>query len=364
MPEVRDVADRDEWNAIVQSFPLCDVRQSHEWGEIRRHEGWRPHRLAFYEDGRPRVALSALARPLPGVGSVLYAPRGPLLDPDDPGAWRALPELISAIARATNAIFLRLSPGLADHDPHVARLRETGGRPVEEFWATWNTYRNPMVLDLRGTERDLLARMTKKRRQRITRAAATGVSVEIATDAGAARAFYALLVDHAAHHGYPVRGAAYYERLREQFAGRGAVAIVLGRLGGELQAAQLGIRFGGTAYALHLPSTPAARLTHAGDAVEWEWIRWARATGCTSIEFGSSGTYVPPRGTEITYGSYLHKTELGCVLRLCAPYHDYVFAPRRYRLVRAAEAAVLPRVRSLLSRGRWVRIRARCPAPR
>src|SRR5262249_3546833 len=98
-----------------------------------------------------------------------------------------------------------------------------------------------------------------------------------------------------------------------------------------------------TAYALSAPSSDAARGVPVGDAVHWTWIRWARDAGCTEIDFGSSGTHVPPRATDGNLGIYRFKEELGARLVLNIGYPQRVFRPARYRLARLLERRVLPR---------------------
>jgi lipid II:glycine glycyltransferase (peptidoglycan interpeptide bridge formation enzyme) len=345
MLEIRVLQDRERWNALLTGFPTADLRQSHEWGEIRRRQGWTPLRLAALEDGQGVAALSVLTRRLTGIGVVAYAPRGPALAPDEERGWAALPALADAVRDATGAVFLRLSPGLpSEHSNLRQRLATAGFVELGDFWPLWNTPRNVMRLSVAASEREILAGMAHKRRQHIlSTAAKKGVTTELATDLPALREFYTMMGMHGARHGYPIRDWSYFEALHAAFAPTGSLGLALGRVHGTLASALFGLRFGAVAYTLHAPSTGVPHGVPVGDAVHWTWIRWARSAGCTEIDFGSSGTHVPPRPTDTSFGIYRFKEDLGAQLLLNVGYHDRVFQPARYRLVRALERRVLPR---------------------
>ena len=363
--KIHTVADPDEWNELVLGFPGADLRQSHEWGALRERLGWRPLRVAVRDQGRAVAAMAALARRVPGLGTVAYAPRGPLLDTGDEAAWAALPLLLDDVRQRTGAVFLRVSPAIpAGATPGLARLRAHGFRPLPELGTGWNVPRDVMMLSLAGSERELLAAMTPNRRQRVNSAERKGVRIEISSTREALRVFHGALVDHATRRSYPLRGWDFFEALYRKFVARNALVIVLAWAGGALAAAHLGVRFGPRAYALYTPATPAAAGTPASEALEWAWIRWAKRAGCTAVDFGGSFTGVPPSPAHPNYGIYRFKQEIGCRLVLCAPYHDRVFAPLRYRLLRHAEQSLAPWARRSLGRLQRGLRRRPPPAPR
>jgi len=352
MGEIHAIEDRDLWNAFITAFPIADVRQSYEWGEIRRRQGWTPLRLAAVEHGKGIAGLSVISRRVPGLGVVAYAPRGPMLDPDDTNGWEALRALSVAVRDRTDAIFLRLSPGLpGDRTDVVRRLALAGFVELRDFWPLWNTPRNVMRMSVTNSEREILAGMAAKRRQHISSSAAKkGVTTEVSNELSAVCELYTMLTVHAARHGYPVRDWPYFEALHAAFAPSGSLCVVFGRVHGTLVSALFGLRFGRVAYTLHFASIGAPPAVPVGDAVHWTWIRWARAAGCTDIDLGSSGTHVPPRPTDEKFGIYRFKEELGARLELTAGYHDCVFRPARYRLARVLERQALPRAWRGLSR--------------
>jgi peptidoglycan pentaglycine glycine transferase (the first glycine) len=350
MLAIEPITDGEVWNAIAQRFPDCDLRQSHEWGEIRRRHGWRPVRLAALDGGECVAAISALARRVPGLGAIAYAPRGPLVHRHDERAWTALPALADGVRAATGAVFLRVSPGLPHDGDEAARLAALGFEALPDFWSLWNSPRNVMRLSLDGTERELLGRMASKRRQHIATAEKKGVTVERMQGRDGLDAFHALLVAHAERLGYPVRDRGYFDALHDAFAPRDALGLFAARVDGHLAAALFGVRFGSVAYALHAPSSPSARGRPVGDVLHWEWLRWAKDAGCREVDFGSSGTHVPPRPTDGALGIHRFKVEIGCRLQLHLPFHDRVFDRLRYRVARGLERHALGRARAWVGR--------------
>jgi peptidoglycan pentaglycine glycine transferase (the first glycine) len=335
------VTGREQWNAIVLGMPHPDFRQSWQWGAARASRGWRVLRVAIRAGGEYAAVAQVFGRRVPGLGTLLYAPRGPLVAVGKAG-WNALPALVRSIRTETRGIFLRISPGVAAEDvAALAPLQAGGFLPVPDLWSLWNTPRNLMRLDLTGSERDLLRRMSRKRRQHVSTGGGKGVTTEVATSLAALRTFHELHASHGRRQGYPVPPWSALETLHREFAVDGGLAVVSGRVNGELAGMLVGVRFGPVAHTLYAASTRAGRGAPVGDLLHWELMRWARAGGCRELDLGSSCTDVPPTESHPNYGIFRFKHELGGRLTLSAGYHDCVFAGLRYRLLRRLERRAL-----------------------
>ena len=359
------IEQREAWNALVRGLPQADFRQSWEWGAFRASDGWGVVRAAVVAGDRALAAAQVLVRRLPGLGRMLYVPRGPLLADDDE-AVTALADLLALLRRRVGGIFLRSSPGVADDDEAAApvpSLHATGFMRLPDLWSVWNTPRNVMRLDLTGSERDLLGRMARKRRQHVSTGARKGITTALAWDLATLRTFHELHVEHGRRHDYPVPGWPVLAALYREFGGSGGLAVITGFVKQELAAMLVGIRFGPIAHSLYLATTPAAHHTPVGDLLHWELIRWAREAGSLELDLGSSCTGVPPVQTHPNYGIYRFKAELGARLVLCTGYHDRVFAPLRYRIARQLEAHAHHVNRRLLGRLRLGVLGGRDGAP-
>lgn len=342
---------REEWNALVLALPHADFRQSWEWGAFRASDGWGVVRAAVLAGDRPLAAAQVFIRRIPGLGRLLYIPRGPLLA-DDGEATAALAALMALLRHKLGGIFVRASLGApADGAAAVtARLRRAGFARLPDLWSVWNTPRNVMVLDLTGTERELLQRMSRKRRQHVSTGGRKGITTALAADRATLRTFHALHVEHGRRQGYPVPAFAVVDTLHREFGRAGNLAVVSGHVKGELAAMLVGLRFGPTAHTLYLATTPAAQHAPVGDLLHWELMCWARDGGCTALDLGSSCTDVPPTEAHPNYGIYRFKSELGARLLLSVGYHDRVFAPLRYRVARVLEVRAHHVNRRLLGR--------------
>jgi len=346
VPLVREIVERDEWNALVLAVE-GDLRQSWEWGELRRAAGWRAHRYAAFAGGEPLVAISAVSRGLPGLSvSVAYASRGPVLHARDARAWAGLVAAARAIGRRAGAVMLRLSPSADGDDADlVAALRPRGFTPLDADWTTWNAPRVIMTLDIRGGEPDLKRRMRESTRLGLTRAVKHGARIDADVSGEAVRRFHALLSATARRKRHPVQPLGFFETLRREYLARGTGSILLSSLDGRDLAGVLGVRFGRRAYLLYsaIDTTSAeARNLRPGVGLHWEFIRWAKAQGCDSMDWGGAVTSFPPRREDPGFGVYDFKLGFGCSLQCLAGYYDLVLRPVLYPAFRAFEQSLLP----------------------
>ena len=347
--QARVVHRRDEWNHLVLALPCPDFRQCWQWGLARASRGWDVLRVAVVDGVACAAAAQVLVRRVPALGVLLYAPRGPLLA-DGPVAREALAHLVDHLRIITRAVFLRVSPGASvEERAAVALLAEHGFVELPDLWSLWSTPRNVMRLDLTGTEQELLARMTHKRRQHVSTASRKGITTQILASLDALRTFHALQAQASRRERYPLPPWPALEALHQGFAPEDGLAVVSGYVDGELAAMLVGLRFGPTAHTLYAASAPAAHRAPVGDLLHWQLMRWARDAGCRELDLGSSCTDIPPTEGHRNYGIYRFKHELGARLRLCAAYRDRVFAPVRYRVARQLELRALPAARRLFA---------------
>lgn len=357
---VREVWDREEWNALVLGLPSYDLRQGFEWGEVRASQGWRPRRLAVFQGESCVGAFSLLAKSLPLLGSsVLYVSAGPLLaDAGSEPVWEQILEAIRAIGAETRAVFVRFSPKVSDKD---AALRETlvahGFRPLPDDWTTWNSPRICMAMDLREPEEALSRKLRRRYREYITSAPRRGVTVKTAVSLEEGRQFHAALAAAGRRKGLPVRGRDYFEWLWKQYLRQGQGILLLAEHHGEPVGGLLGVKLGQKAYMLYV--TLRDRSAGQGPLLYWEFIRWAKQGGCTSIDWGGVGTNFPPREDDPGFGLYHFKLGFNSSLEYHTGYYDLVFSPVRYGVFRFLERwvfAVAWKARAQMN-GRFLQVR-------
>ena len=357
---VSHVHDRERWNRIAEALD-ADVRQGFEWGELRRQAGWRPLRIALLEGDEPVAACALAARSVPGLGSLMYAARGPLLRASSPGVIDALLAEIRRIGGRLRAILLRISPDLhATAQAQLAPLARRGFRPIEDHFTTWNTPRFTQPLDLRPSEEVLWQNVRRRFREYIRAAPRRGITVTTEDDEQAVAGLYELLVNVAKLKRFPIRGAGYFRALFHEYRTTGRVTLLVARVDGALAGGLLAVRLGRRSSMLYTSVRSEVGQTvnhHVAPALYWEYIRRARLAGCAVADFGPSGVALEPRETDSGYGVYRFKQGFGCATVTFAPFHDLVFRPALYRLVRLGERGLLPSLWRLRAQGQHARAR-------
>jgi hypothetical protein len=347
-PRIRLVADAAQWNALLFALGDPDLRQGFEWGALRRRGVARTLRYAVYDGDAPAAAMAVgVWRGVGAPWSALYVSRGPVLGPPCERAWTSLVEAAVDLARRTRAVFLRCSPAAASDggvdDTHTALLR-AGFVHLPDECTVWNAPRVTMALDLRPSEAALTRAMRESTRLSLTRVQKHGGRVDVDASEQAVTRLHRLLADAGRRKGYPVREPAFFQALRRHYLARDQGCIALASDGGGDLAGVLGVRFARRAYLLYagVAEREAARKLRAGVAAHWSLIRWAKAAGCETLDWGGAVTSFPPHPESFGYGIYDFKRGFGCSLVRLPGYYDLVFRPVAYRVFRWMETRCAP----------------------
>ena len=332
--------DRARYDAAVQACGKPHFMQLWGWGEVKRATGWEPFRyLAVDEGGRTRGAMTVLARPLPGLGTVLYAPTGPAVAYADREAARALLAAAGELARRRRALMLRIDPDVpVDRRDVVDLLQELGfrrGTAATAFEALQPRF--VMRLELAPTPEETLARFEPKTRYNIRYAARHGVTARAAAGEDDLRAFYELLRLTAARQRFAIRAFSYYQALWRHLIEPGFGRLFLAEHAGRPVAGVMVFRCGDTVWYLYGGTDYEARKVMPSHAAQWAAIQWAIAEGCRIYDFrGVSGNLDP---SDPHYGLYRFKKGFGAELVEYIGEFERVYRPVRYGAFRAAFAA-------------------------
>lgn len=293
------VTDREQWNAIARRLPCSHVLQSWEWGEFKRRHGWLPARLLFETDGR-RAAASILRRraaPLPF--SILYVPKGPLLDYDDPLLLDAVLGELERIARQQRAIFVKIDPDVpADHETATSLMRRRGWQPSREQIQ----FRNTLRTDLRPGDDEILAAMKSKTRYNIRYSIRKGVEVRRSNDLGL---FYRMYAETGRRDGFLIRPFGYYQDAWGMFIEAGLAQLFIAWYEDEPLAGVLPFRFGETAWYMYGASRDAHRNLMPNYLLQWEAMLWAKEHGCTTYDWWGAPDHLSE--TDPMWGVYRFK---------------------------------------------------------
>ena len=359
-----EIQDRHAWNSWVLGFPNSDLRQGYEWGEVRASQGWKPRRLAIFQADTCVAAVSILVKRVPFCGwSILYAPGGPLLhDATDDAVWNELLAAIGCIAEETRAAFLRTDPKISDRIQALrAAMITRRFQHLSDDWTIWNNPRIVMTMDAREPEAVLKRNVRKRYREYIAAASKRDLTVRRAVCVEEARIFQASLVVTGRRKQLPVRGHAYFERLWHEYLQPGQGVLLLAEHQNTPVGGLLGVKFGREAYMLYVTrwECPEGVRAYQGPLLYWEFIRWAKARGCDTVNWGGIGTRFPPQEDDPGFGIYRFKLGFNSSVEYLSGYYDLIFSRSWYDTFRFFEcwgSAIAWNIRAHLN-GRCMRLR-------
>jgi peptidoglycan pentaglycine glycine transferase (the first glycine) len=285
------VPRQQAWDHLL-SGAGAGLLQSWRWGEFKRQAGWEPVRLASAI--RNGTAAQVLFRRLPRLPlpvSVAYIPRGPVAlgDGEESSFW----ESAHKAARRRGAIFLKveppweLGPDLSKEEAD-RRMEALGFKPAGRLQPS-----RTIVLDLGGTEDDLLKAMKPKTRYNLRLAGRRGVIVRRAESESDLRQFFSLLQVTGERDDFGIHTYPYYEQMWRTFGPEGSdTALILladhpeeeERAKGPI-AGLLALRFGHEAIYMYGASDNRGREHMPNYLLQWEATQWAREHGCTVYDF-------------------------------------------------------------------------------
>lgn len=292
------VDNPDQWHQALMALPNPHPLQSWPWAQLKKNWGWSasPLRLDVHNDDLerpPLVAALVLKRKLPNFPfSILYVPKGPLLDYNDGALRRVAIAQLEQIARREKVIFIKIDPDVTlAWGTGKDRISPTGSKFARELQERgWRfsddqvQFRNTVELDLQRSEDDLLAAMKQKTRYNIRLAGRKGIDVRRGTDQD-----FSMLVDMymltAARDNFTVRPPDYYLDAWNKFYKAGMIQSFIAEYDGNPVAAVLIVRYGKRAIYMYGASTELERKRMPNYLLQWEAIRWAKQVGCDTYDF-------------------------------------------------------------------------------
>jgi lipid II:glycine glycyltransferase (peptidoglycan interpeptide bridge formation enzyme) len=271
--------DDRAWDGWLAGRPDAGILQLSGWGALKERFGWW-RRLVLARDDSGAVCAGAqiLLRSQYGV-TLAYVPRGPVTDWRDASLTRQLLAAIRREARAAGAAILKLEPGLPDTPATRALLAGYGFAPSLQTIQPPST----VVVDLRGTEDEILGRMKSKWRYNVRLAERKGVTVRPLTRAELP-VFDRLMATTGQRDGFAVHSPAYYAAAFDLLTPDHAV-FLLAEYEREPLAVVVVALAGTTACYLWGASSDRERNRMPNHALQWAGMRWARARGATRYDF-------------------------------------------------------------------------------
>jgi len=314
------ILNRIEWDAFLTRYPQAHLLQTGEWGDLKIPFGWSPERIQTGDTG-----AQILFRRLPLGFSIAYIPKGPLGKD-----WQILWPEIDQLCQRRRAIFLKVEP-----DAWMEQEAEYQDQFKGLFPAATIQPRRTIVVDLSGSEDELLARMKQKTRYNIRLAQKKDVTVRESNDLDE---FQRLMRTTGVRDDFGVHSIEYYQRAYQLFSANGKAALLQAEFDGKALAALMVFAAGGRAWYLYGASSDEERNRMPAYLLQWEAMRWAVAKGCRSYDLWG----VPDEDEEQLesqfeersdnlWGVYRFKRGFGGSLMRSATAWDKVYQPILYR---------------------------------
>lgn len=225
----------EEHDEFVKNSPQTNLLQSSDWAKIK--DNWGNERLGVYQDQKLVAVASILIQPLPLGFTMLYIPRGPIMDYQNSQLVAFMFQSIKTYAKSKRAVFAKFDPSLflrkgligqeaKDQEATleiIQSLKECGvewvGR-TEDMGETIQPRFQANIYKEYFTE-DQLSKSTK---QAIRTARNKGVEV-IFGGTELLDEFAALMKKTEARKGIHLRGKDYYEKLLTTYAGQSYITL-------------------------------------------------------------------------------------------------------------------------------------------
>ncbi len=257
-----------QWDTFVLSHPRAYFLQLSTWGEQKSAYGWSVDRVALTSADEIVAGAQLLFRPLPmKLGTLAYLPYGGYVSDD--GQWEALLDAIHACAKEHGAAFLKWEPGF--NFPYD--LTQWGFQESPQRIQPPNT----VILDIRGNDDDIQARMNTSTRRNIRKAYKNDVHYYQATTDDLHK-FTNMMDITGERNEFGVHESAYYQLMVDLFVPEHA-ALILAEHEGDTLAGNLVVGVGDTAIYLEGASSNIKRNLMASYGVQWEAIKWAQERG-------------------------------------------------------------------------------------
>jgi len=316
-----------EWNQYISGHPNAHILQTGEWGELKSAFGWEAAHVIFGDCG-----AQILFRKLPLGLTVAYMPKGPVFSDRYLAISDQFWAEVDAACRARRAVFLKIEPDEWDdtHTSHVTRHTSLIPSPHSI------QPRRTLIVDLRGSEEAILARMKQKCRYNIRLAGKKGVTVRAWDDI---EAFHRMLLTTGERDVFGVHSLDYYRRAYDIFHKAGLCELLVAEYANRPLAALMVFGRGKRAWYFYGASTDEARNLMPTYLLQWEAMRWAKGRGCE--EYDLWGVPDEEEGTleanfesrqDGLWGVYRFKRGFGGNLRRAAQAFDRVYNPLLYRL--------------------------------
>lgn len=332
-----DAAAIREMDGFVRRHSNSHFMQTSAWAQIKSFWDWRG--VVVKNEGQIAAAMLVLIRPLPFGFSLLYAPRGPVCDRNDPALWAELMEAMQKLAKQERGLLFHMDPDEADSNEAFRSIMRRLGfteKADEGFGNIQPQYVFRLPLKDR-TQEEIFRAFCSKTRYNIGLSLRKGVTVR--EYSGADRFpdlimdhFYALMQATGKRDHFFIRGQDYFKALMQAL--QTDARIYIAYLHDQPIAGAVEVFCGNKAWYLYGASANEHRNAMPNYLLQWIMIREAMERGCALYDFRG----VPGQASEKDplYGLYRFKKGFSGEYTKFTGLFTYEFHPMLCKLLRLA----------------------------
>jgi peptidoglycan pentaglycine glycine transferase (the first glycine) len=280
-------------NFIQLNSPDGGFLQSEYWRKFQENVGRETHTLNISdEDGELIAFASVIEHTLPLVGKYFYVPRGPIINQkskiknkNDNVKIKIFSDDLLKLSKENNTGWIRIEPN-SEEDLKLIEDNLPAGIKVRKSAVDIQS-REILVMDISGSEEEILARMKQKTRYNIRLAEKRGVHVSHNTQniTHNINEFLKLVKITAKRDGITAHPENYYRKMFETIPSD-ILKLYIAEYEGKVIVANLVLFFGNTATYMHGASDNEHRNVMAPYLLQWQQIVDAKKTGCERYDFG------------------------------------------------------------------------------
>ena len=286
------IVSLSDWNRFLFEHPNAHLLQTGDWGELKSAFGWKPVRLITGD-----VGVQILFRRLPLGFTVGYIPKGPVCKNPAAAVQDQFWQEIENICKTHRAVFCKfeldswdVEPMSLNSSPSFIPENSIPPRPIvtgplfKNNWS-YSTHNiqppRTLIVDLKGSEEGLLARMKQKTRYNIRLAQKKGVTFR---PWGDLESFHKMMLITGGRDGFGVHSRGYYQRAYDLLYPKQMGEILVAEYQGKPLASLFVARNGTRAYYLYGASTDEERNRMPTYLIQWEAMKWAKSHGCEEYD--------------------------------------------------------------------------------
>lgn len=332
MVETKQIIEKGEWDAFLQTHDEANFLQSWEWGQFHERLGNPIERIGFYENNIFVGVMLLVVEPA-RRGRYITVPGGPIIDWENAEVLKAVKQTLIQIGNKHQCVFVRARPQLlnTEHSREIFKGLGFVRAPIHLHAQL------TLQLDLSKSEDELMMEMRKNTRYELKKALSGNLRVEHTNNPDSIRPFYELQLELAKRQKFVPFSFPYLSEQFSVFATNNMAYLYSAYHENTLLAQAFIIFYGNEAVYHYGVSTPEGREYPGAYLLQWEAIREAKRRGIKRYNFW--GIAHEHEKKHRFYGLSIFKRGFGGEEVEYLPAHDLVLNKPRYLLTMIVEHA-------------------------